>query len=302
MWKFMGFPRADGSVGIRNHIMIIGGGPVAANAAYRAARMVAGTTLVVTRLEYVSEAEDLYDILRHPNVAGYVVIVEDPINDRVEDTPWKDLAIELERNGKPHSLVVHKGSTEVASLEAVEELISIVMDQSEARRQLTRLTKLSLCFCCFSSQVLADNLHALIRDLLAENGTILWLHGEGDAPTDLPKGLGRYLRGQGGAGKELRLSPGLRLMNRPPSIKALVQSLMTAGVQMVLRPKKDGSGLLHPLIPSVEIHPGEYENGVQGERKELLKDGAGLLVLNTILATASGRVTREEASGGMVVF
>ena len=85
-------------------------------------------------------------------------------------------------------------------------------------------------------------------------------------------------------------------------IKALGQSLMTAGVQMVLRPEKDGSGLQHPLIPSVELHPGGCENGVQGERRELSKDGAGLLALNTVLATASGRLTREEMSGGIMVI
>jgi hypothetical protein len=54
--------------------------------------MVAGTTPVRSRLDHASEAEDLYDMLRHPNVAGYVVIVGDPLNGRVEDLLWKDSA------------------------------------------------------------------------------------------------------------------------------------------------------------------------------------------------------------------
>lgn len=302
MWDFIGFPRADGSVGIRNHILIIGVGPAATNTAYQAARMVDGATLVVADGDEASQPGELHVILRHPNVAGYVVIIEESLIRHVEDSPWEALTAELERTGKPHSLMIHRGSTVEMARRVEEAYTRLMIDQSEARRQLTRLAKLTPCISGLPLRLLSGELHHLVRAVLEGNGCILWAYEEEKEPIELPAYLEKYSRGRLDGEEASRLFPGLYTVVRSPRRRTLIRTLLASGVHLVLRPAGDEFSLLHPLIPEVFLQTGTAEGPNQGENRDISLEDAGLLTLNAILASASGRLTHHEISGKVVII
>ncbi len=84
--EFLGFERADGSVGTRNHVLVLSLLGLANRAAERVARAVAGTLLVTTpygRGQYgadkAAHREQLIGLCRNPNVAGVLVMGADRI-------------------------------------------------------------------------------------------------------------------------------------------------------------------------------------------------------------------------------
>ena len=145
MHQFIGYIRPDGSVGVRNHVALLGFGLAGASVC----RMVAG--LVQKALPLFCDPESRSSCLRivkHPNVAGFVVVQEgmNPSDEHFRG--------ELERTGKPFEIFNLKQRNFVESVAKLTQIVSnIIREVSTQRREVVNFSKVALGFFGHESRV-----------------------------------------------------------------------------------------------------------------------------------------------------
>ncbi|MHB1134511.1 MAG: UxaA family hydrolase [Chloroflexota bacterium] len=154
--EFLGFPRPDGSVGIRNYVAVLPGGLIAT----KICEMVPGTKTIctpnhgagLTSRDRESVARLLIGLGRNPNVAAVIVHNGSPGAGYPELKPQR-LIDEIARSGKPvHFLDVGgSGGGLSAIVEGVRVARQFVWQASRVRRQPFGLDKLSLGVKCGAS-------------------------------------------------------------------------------------------------------------------------------------------------------
>ena len=97
MTEFIGFPRPDGSVGIRNHVLLLGLDQASVNVCHKVAGLVKESLLVLSR---TGDRGFLSDAARHPNAAGSVVVGEN-----LTEQDRDGLISDLEGWGKPFGVI-----------------------------------------------------------------------------------------------------------------------------------------------------------------------------------------------------
>ena len=106
--NFLGFPRPDGSAGIRNYVLVIPGGFVASKICDFVAGRARFTPPTTARAAPASDREAIARVLiglgRNPNVAAVIVHTASPGAGYPELKPER-LAEEIAASGKPVELV-----------------------------------------------------------------------------------------------------------------------------------------------------------------------------------------------------
>lgn len=137
--SFLGYPRPDGSAGIRNHVLIIPGGLVAS----RICSLVRGTRTVFTpvtgsgytRRDRQTIARTLVGLGCNPNVAAVIVHDTSPAAGYPETNPQR-LADQIAETGKPVELIsASKGGTLGCIHSGIEKARTLVREASRLRRQ-----------------------------------------------------------------------------------------------------------------------------------------------------------------------
>jgi altronate dehydratase large subunit len=136
---FLGYPRPDGSAGIRNYVLIIPGGLVAA----RICSLVRGTRTIVTpvsgsghtRRDREAIGRTLVGLGCNPNVAAVIVHNTSPGAGYPETNP-QHIADQIAKTGKPVEIIsAESGGTLGCISSGIEKARVLVRNASSIRRQ-----------------------------------------------------------------------------------------------------------------------------------------------------------------------
>lgn len=152
---FLGYDRPDGSVGIRNHVVVVSTAPYANKTVERTADIVDNTVPVTHPLGRCQTKPDVFQTYRtllghaaHPNVYGAVVIAH-----AGEIVDGDELAADIAETGRPsESINIHEeGGVMNALDEAVDAAREMVQEASAQRRTEHDLGKLTYGINCATS-------------------------------------------------------------------------------------------------------------------------------------------------------
>ncbi len=178
--SFMGFPRPDGTVGIRNHVAVIAAMDNVNPIARRICDQVAGTVPVCVaygRGQFGADLEQHDRVLVnygcHPNVAAALII-------GLEDKTTSRLATEIAKSGRPVYWIDVQGSggTIQTVAKGVQLALELVVNASELVRQPYPLSVLTVGVECGASDatsgLTANVVTGLVSDWLVEQeGTVI---------------------------------------------------------------------------------------------------------------------------------
>jgi len=161
---FYGYPRADGQVGIRNHVLLLSGTLYANPTCERVAQMVQNTIPIVHPLGRCQIAPDLAQTFhtlvghgKNPN-AGAVVVID---HFKEQDCTADDIAQQIALTGKPVEVVNIRRSG--GAVQALAKAVNLAIDFDRRitgqQRQKTPLAKLIYGFNCGTSDVTSGLAH-----------------------------------------------------------------------------------------------------------------------------------------------
>lgn len=180
MASFLGFPRPDGGVGIRNHVAVIAAMDNVNPVARRICEQVAGTVPVCVaygRGQYGADLEQHDRVLInygcHPNVAAVLII-------GLEAKTASRLAAEIAKSGRPVDWIDVQGSggTVLTVAKGVQLALELVVNASELIRQPYPISDLCIGVECGASDatsgLTANVVTGLVSDWLVEqDGTVI---------------------------------------------------------------------------------------------------------------------------------
>jgi altronate dehydratase large subunit len=295
MTEFIGFPRPDGSVGIRNHVLLLGLDQAGVNVCHK----VAG--LVKEGLRVVSSSGDtgiLSDAVRHPNAAGSLVVGEN-----LTGQDRESFISDLEGGGKPFG-VIEAGSMGFmeALTRATQTAMDMVQDVSTHRRELVRFSKLLPVLFHAPDDLTTGVLEGLLKRLREENGRCLWVEKGPKNQNIMNPEFETNLAGEVGTGEVPGPNPGIYRVKGPPDGKGILKTVLGSGAQIMAFPSGQWRFMPNALIPglgfALKTDPSadsicDLHLGQKGD-KELNVEDKSLLLFSEILATSSGKLTRDE--------
>jgi altronate dehydratase large subunit len=295
MTEFIGFPRPDGSVGIRNHVLLLGLDQVGVNVCHKVAGLVKGSLLVFSRM---GERDLFSEAARHPNAAGSVVVGEGlTAQDR------DSLISDLEGWGKPFG-VIDAGALGFmdALSRATQKATDIVRDVSTHRRELVRSSELLPVLFPATDDLTTGVLVDLSKRLKQENGRCLWVERGAKNQKSMNPELKTILAGDVGIGEVPGPDPGTYRYMGPSGDEGILKTVLGSGAQIMAFPSAQWKSMSNPLVPglsfALERDPGadpicDLDLGQKGD-KQLTVEDKSLLLFTEILATASGKLTKQE--------
>lgn len=295
MTEFIGFPRPDGSVGIRNHVLLLGLDQASVNVCHKVGGLVKESLLVLSR---TGDRRVLSDVVRHPNTAASVVVGEGL---QAEDK--EGLISALERWGKPLRVIDMDavGFGEAVS-RVTQTAMDIVQDVSTHRRALVRFSKLLPVLVHASESLTTGVLVSLLRRVKEENGRCLWVEKGAKNQKVMDSEIKTNLAGDVDTGEVPGPDPGVYRYIGPESNEGILKTLLVSGAQMMVFSSGERRFMANALIPglSFTLDPGlradqicDLDLGQRGD-KPLNVEDKSLLLFSEILATASGKLTRDE--------
>lgn len=309
--EFLGYIRPDGSVGIRNYICLLAADACSDPVCKRVAAAVRGA--VAIPYQSVADAggmekEALQSLLLgtaiNPNV-GAVIIIDSSTSDHLYA---RLLANEVAKTGRLVEVVniSHYGGVVGAFAKALSLAITMARDITTYRRELVKLTKLKTGFWLGENNSLNLNLaiEKCCSQLTDHDCVIIGNPG-------LYRALGKVV----GSGEEEQDSSGFirsfakattsGLTFLSTKSKAMFKAMaVAASVQILVVTVQEGHIPDHPLVPAIRITSDSHYYQKMMDTVELDLGavcgcdpdpaGTGLLVLNEILATCSGKLSKCE--------
>ena len=161
---FYGYPREDGTVGIRNHVLMLSGTLYANPTCERVAHMVQNTIPIVHPLGRCQIAPDLAQTFKtlvghgtNPN-AGAVIVID---HFKEQGCTADDIAEQIARSGKPVEVINIR--REGGALQALEKALRLAIDMNRQitvqQRQKCSLDKLIYGINCGTSDVTSGLSH-----------------------------------------------------------------------------------------------------------------------------------------------
>ncbi len=302
MTEFIGFLRPDGSVGIRNHVLLLGLDQASANVCHKVAGLVKESLLVLCS---TGDRGFSSDAARHPNAAGSVVVGED-LTGQDEDS----LISDLEGLGKPLG-VIDLGALGFmdALSRATQTAMDIVQDVSTHRRELVRSSKLLPVLFHAPDDLTTGVLVDLLKRIREENGRCLWVEKGAKNQKIINPEIKAILAGDVGIGEVPGPDPGVYRYKSPPGNEGLLKTALVSGAQIMAFPSGQWESMSNAFIPRLSFalkrDPGadsicDLDLGQKGD-KQLNVEDKSLLLFSEILATSSGKLTREELLCDMLV-
>ena len=302
MTEFIGFPRPDGSVGIRNHVLLLGLDQAGVNLCHKVAVVVNDTLLVFAGPD---SGDVLSEVVRHPNVAGSVVIGEG-----MGEPDKENLISDLERSGKPHGVIDTGGLGFMDALtKATKIAIHMVQDVSTHRRELVRFSELLPVLLHAPDDLTTEVFVGFLKHLMEENGRCLWVEKGAKSEKVMNPEIQKALAGEVGMGQAPGADPGVYRITGPISDRGILETALASGAQLMAFLAGTRRFLANALIPGLSFTIGQDLGSDQicdldlGPKvdKEISPEETGLLLFSEILATASGKLTRDEVLGDVLI-
>jgi len=303
MTEFIGFLRPDGSVGIRNHVLLLGLDETSANVCHKVAGLVKETLLVFSGPQ---DAGVLSALVRHPNVAGSVVMGEG-----LEEKDVDSLISDLERSGKPHGVMDVGGLGFVKAMtKATQTAMDIVQDVSTHRRELVRFSRLLPVLFHTPDDLATKVVVAFLKRLREENGRCLWVEKGTPKRKAMDPEIKTILAGEVGIGEAPGPEPGVYRVTRLESEKTIFKTVLVSGAQVMAFPAGEWRFMSNALIPGFSFSVGrdlgaeqicDLDLGHEVDNPLSVEDKS-LLLFSEILATASGKLTRDEALRDVLII
>jgi altronate dehydratase large subunit len=295
MTEFIGFPRPDGSVGIRNHVLLLGLDKASLNVCHKVAGLVKESLLV---LSSAGDRHFLSHVARHPNAAGSVVVME---GSKGEDQ--ESLVSELESWGKPLE-VIDMGA--LGSIDAVtkgtQTAMDMVQDLSTQRRELMRVSKLLPVLLYGPDDLATGVLVDLSKRLREENGRCLWAEKGAKNQEVMNPEFRKDVAGEVDIGEVPGPDPGIYRYKGPPGDEGILKTILVSGAQIMVFHSGQWRFICNAFIPGLSFaldrDPGagpvcDLDLAQKGDKQLTVADKS-LLLFSEILATASGKLTRDE--------
>jgi altronate dehydratase large subunit len=176
--EFWGFRRADGRVGVRNHVLILPTITCATQAAHQITQLVQGTVTFIHQHGCAQVGTDYEQTFRtyvglgsNPNVYGVVVL-----GLGCETHQARNVAVEIAKTGKPVEVVSIQdhGGTLTAIAEGAKAAVRMVQDASVLKREPCGVEELIVGTECGGSDACsglsANPAVGFVSDLLADRG------------------------------------------------------------------------------------------------------------------------------------
>ena len=166
--------------------------------------------------------------------------------------------------------------------------MDMVQDVSTHRRELVRFSKLLPVLFHAPDDLTTGVLEGLLKRLREENGRCLWVE----------KGP----KNQNIMNPEFETNPGIYRVKGPPDDKGILKTVLGSGAQIMAFPSGQWRFMPNALIPglgfALKTDPSadsicDLHLGQKGD-KELNVEDKSLLLFSEILATSSGKLTRDE--------
>ena len=295
MTEFIGFTRPDGFIGIRDHVIVIALDREAANVCHKVAGLVKKAVVVLYNPE---QGIRLQEVAGHPNVAGSVVVMGGEREETADS-----LALDLERLGKPYKVIELHGLDPVEAIsKVIQTTAEMVRDVSPERRELVKSSKLLPVLLHVSAELMLEVLPGFVRLIIEENSRCLWIEKDTGERRALSPDLNRHVAGDLNPGQRLMTGPGIYRYTGPKKDDAKLKAIFQSRAQVILFPVEERRLAAHALIPEVgfvaDRAPASSEISYLDlgwvEGKGLTSEEAGLLLFSEVLATASGKLTKDE--------
>jgi altronate dehydratase len=247
----------------------------------------------------------LSDAARHPNAAGSVVVGGDLTRHDKES-----LISDLERGGKPFGVI------DVGSLGFVEGLskatqtaMDIIQDVSTHRRELARFSKLLPVLFHAPDDLTTGVLLGLSKRLRQENGRCLWIEKGAENRKIMNPEFKTHLAGNLGNGEMPGADPGIYRVKGPLGDEGIFKTVLGSGAQIMVFPSGHWKSVPNALIPGLSFAPkndtgadpiSDLDLGQKGD-KALKVEDKSLLLFSEILATSSGKLTRNELLSDVLI-
>lgn len=295
--EFLGFIRPDGSVGVRNHILVISASPETDGLSGKVASSVLGAVPVPALPQ--KNGAGLYQALAaNPNVAGAVVVEPFP------GSGGEVILNAVRETGKLSELiaVAPSGGVIGASALAIRSATLMVREASTFRRQATLVSRLVVGLIYADQSLAGDLLYHCVNMLVENNGRVVLARVSGGKKDKLSR-LPVVKRLSSGA----RVNPGRGVYETDylDSEYETLAGMASMGVQLVAAAAGSPYPPRHFIMPVVGITADKeyyqlFKDSVEMDLSTLdyrnyRAEDLSLLVLNEMLATASGKLTKAEA-------
>lgn len=310
--ELFGFVRPDGSLGIRNHLCIVSADEGSDAVCLRVAGSVRGAIpLLYRRFSRFAGATDnkishlIGKTASNPNV-GAIIVVESSSDNSVANYITEQVAKTGRLAEKIH--IGNCGGVVKASGRVLSTAITMTRDIATYRRELVKVnqlkaamwfsendtTKISLAITNCINRLVEQDCRIIRNALVLETE----ISQQGTSPDSEDWDFIYQVR-------DLALStePGLRLISER-SREYFEELAVAEGIQVQVVTLGSGNVPDHPIVPTVRVTSDRDYFELMHDTVELglvdLKGGdmnpenAGLLVLNELLATCSGRLSKCE--------
>ena len=290
---FMGYIRPDGTVGTRNHILVISCGSETDHVAFNVASAVEKTKAVYCgSFGQLPSGGLIAGLVGNPNVAGAIVLQSLA---QAEDEKVAGLPGAL---GKPLEIidVNNCGGTLEAMFKATRRAAEMVRQISAYKRQAVNVSRLIAGLLHVDDKPAQGPMGHCINRVVNSHGRFMAFTPTEDKNKTV---FGSSVAGAIAQGQKIPQKQGVYAIESPSANQA-IGDMIFAGAQVIV--SNTGSvyrNLMVPVINLVTGH-GAFELLPDNVELELNMSGRyntedyGLLIINEILATASGKLTKAE--------
>lgn len=296
--EFLGFVRPDGSVGVRNKILIASFGVNTNMLCINVASSVINTVPVPGWPDREKYSEYLISLAESPNAAGLVVLEQSPggAGEAVEKA--------LLKMGKPARTINIGGSggNIEAFARATRAAVIMAREVSTQRRQLTLVSRLVVGLIYRDDSGAGDLLYYCIEALEKNHGRILIYRDE----VDKKQLIGKFpvIKKVDAAGK-VGKQQGLYELKSSAGPAGALMTMASLGVQLVVDATGGQYSKSHTIMPVINItadkaHYESLKDDIDLDLSHLCFknykiEDYSLLIVNEIIAAASGKLTMAEA-------
>jgi len=296
--EFLGFVRPDGRVGVRNSVLIISTDLGANGICISVASSVLNLVPVPGWPDKQKYAEYLNNLVRHPNVAGAVILSQSA------EGLGQDIAKKLTDIGKPARLIslAASGGSIGAMSEIMREAVQMVREVSTQRRQPTLLSRLITGLIYRDESSAGDLLVHCIDNIQENHGRVLIFKDLTEKKSRI--NLYPVIKKVASSGK-VDSQQGLYELKCSGEPGDVLTAMTAMGVQLVIDATGGPYNRYHAILPIINItavreHYNRFKDNIELDLSHLdltsyKAEDYSLLVTNEIIATASGKITRSEA-------
>ncbi|MFZ5650877.1 MAG: UxaA family hydrolase [Bacillota bacterium] len=295
---FLGYIRPDGSVGVRNRILVISTAPQTDMMCLNVTNTVLNTVPVLCGVCGAEIKDYAGPLIKNPNVAGAVVLESNP------EGIGEKIVSEAAEMGKPAALVDIScpGGVIEAAARATRAAMIMSREVSAQRRQLTPVLRMVLGLIYGEQSGTGDLLYHCIDIIGKNHGRVVISRPKVDKKSLIGRlPVVKQIDPEGKIDKQ----QGLYELKPSPYPAGTLTAMASLGVQLVVDSTGGRYSGSHTVLPVINITADKalyerFQDGIELDLSDIDSknyriEDFSLLIVNEIIATASGKLTKAEA-------